>query len=121
MNALRGRSSISGQESGTLAIGTLSPLPSVPLGTPYSQTLFASGGTTPYTWTIIAGAICSGIGLSSSGIVSGTPTLVQTCSFTVQVADAVLATDSRPFTLTVTPIGVTMGGKAKIGGTVVSK
>lgn len=121
VSALRGRSGFLNEQSGALTIGTLSPLPSGPVGAAYSTTLFASGGITPYTWTIIAGTICGGLSLSTAGVVSGTPVLAQTCSFTVQVQDSLLATDSKPFSLTITATGAIIGGTAKAGGSAVGK
>ena len=63
--------------------------PSGVVGTPYSDTLTAAGGTTPYTWSISAGTLPAGLTLNTStGVVSGTPTTAGTSSFTVKVTDA---------------------------------
>ena len=63
--------------------------PSGVVGTPYSVTLTAGGGTTPYTWSISAGSLPAGLTLNTStGVVSGTPTLAGTSSFTAKVTDA---------------------------------
>jgi len=56
---------------------TLSPatLPSGSVGTAYSQTVTASGGTAPYTYSISNGKLPDGLILgSSTGEISGTPT-----------------------------------------------
>lgn len=53
----------------------------------YSTSLSASGGTQPYTWWVSAGQLPSGIGLSSSGVVSGTATVSGTFPFTAEVRD----------------------------------
>src|SRR5215472_10598452 len=46
------------------------------VGTPYSTTLIANGGNTPYAWTITSGTLPSGLSLNSStGLISGTPTV----------------------------------------------
>ena len=50
------------------------PVPSGQVGTAYSQTLTASGGTPPYTWS--AAGLPPGIVLSAAGVLSGTPASV---------------------------------------------
>ena len=63
--------------------------PSGKLGVAYSDTLSASGGVTPYAWSVSAGALPAGMTLgASSGVLGGTPTVAGTFSFTVQVTDA---------------------------------
>ena len=58
-------------------------------GTSYSQTLQAIGGTPPYTWSIISGALPAGLTLNTAtGVISGTPTATGTSNFTVQVQDS---------------------------------
>lgn len=59
------------------------------VGKPYTQTHTASGGTAPYTWAVIAGALPAGLTLATStGIVSGTPTTAGPFSFTLRATDA---------------------------------
>ena len=67
---------------------TTATLASGVISTTYSQSLTAEGGTTPYTWTITNGALPTGLTLSTSGVISGTPTVTGTSSFTVSVSDA---------------------------------
>jgi hypothetical protein len=63
--------------------------PSATVGTPYTDTLTASGGTTPYSWSVSAGTLPAGIVLNAStGVLAGTPTVAGTFSFTVKVTDA---------------------------------
>lgn len=71
----------------TLTISTTS-LPNATNNTAYNQTLAATGGTTPYTWTVTSGSPPSGITLSTAGVLSGTPTTTGTSTFTVQVTDS---------------------------------
>ena len=68
---------------------TFSTPPNGVVGTPYSFTLSAAGGTTPYTWSISSGSLPAGLTLNTStGVVSGTPTLAGTSSFTAKVTDS---------------------------------
>ena len=47
-------------------------LPPATIGLPYSQTLTASGGTPPYVWSVVSGALPDGIALSpNAGVLSG--------------------------------------------------
>ncbi len=59
------------------------------VGSAYSDTLTASGGTGPYAWSVSSGSLPAGITLNSStGVLSGTPSAAGTSSFTVKVTDA---------------------------------
>ncbi|MCS7062419.1 MAG: putative Ig domain-containing protein, partial [Anaerolineae bacterium] len=53
-------------------------LPNGTVRTSYSQTLTASGGTGPYTFTVVNGTLPAGLTLGANGTVSGTPTVVGT-------------------------------------------
>ncbi len=69
---------------------TLTTLPSGIAGTAYSQSMTEAGGTAPFTWGVISGALPPGLTLNTtSGILSGTPTGSGTFQFTVQISDAV--------------------------------
>lgn len=71
------------------------------VGTAYSQTLAVSGGKSPYTWSITAGALPAGLSLNSStGIIVGTPTAALNSGFTVQVKDANNQTATKVFSTT---------------------
>lgn len=57
----------------SLAISTAS-LPDGIVGQNYSLTLAATGGTTPYTWSVLTGTLPPGLSLNgASGIISGIP------------------------------------------------
>jgi hypothetical protein len=63
------------------------------VGTAYSATLAATGGVTPYTWTVTTGTLPAGLGLdASTGAITGTPTASGTSSFTVTVTDSTATT-----------------------------
>ena len=55
-------------------------------GTAYSFQLSAQGGGTQ-TWSVVSGALPAGLQLSSSGLLSGTPTATGDFTFKVQVSD----------------------------------
>lgn len=86
-----------------LAITSTSPRPSPTSGTSYSDTLGVSGGTLPYSWSLIAGALPAGLSFSSAGIISGTTTAAGTYNFTAQVMDNLSLASSKAFSLTVNP------------------
>jgi hypothetical protein len=76
----------------TLAITTTSPLPPATFttpATPYSQQFAATGGTSPYTWTVASGStLPAGLTLSSSGLLSGSPTAQGNFTFGITVTDS---------------------------------
>ena len=88
-----------------IAVATPASLPSGSTGTAYSQTLAATGGVPPYTWSIISGALPSGLTLSSAGVIAGTPTVIGNYAFAAQAQDSSSATASQSFSLTVTAPG----------------
>ena len=87
--------------AGPPAITTTSPLPGGFVGVAYSQTLQASGGTTPYTWSVISGTLPTGLKLSSAGVISGKPTAARTSTFTVKVTAAGGLAATNKFSLTI--------------------
>jgi fibronectin type 3 domain-containing protein len=74
------------------------------VGAPYSQVPATSGGTTPFTWSLISGTLPSGIGLNTStGQISGTPTAEETAVFIVRVTDTNGVSDDQELTLVINP------------------
>jgi hypothetical protein len=70
---------------------TTPTLPDTSIGTAYNQTVAATGGTAPYTFSVSTGELPTGLTISSGGVVSGLVTaLATTESFTVRVADSSL-------------------------------
>ena len=67
---------------------TTAMVPDGQVGVAYSQTLAATGGTSPYTWSITTGTPNAGLALSAAGVISGTPTAAGSSTFTVRVADS---------------------------------
>ncbi|MFZ2276727.1 MAG: SdrD B-like domain-containing protein [Prosthecobacter sp.] len=82
-----------------------------------NQQLSASGGTTPYNWTIASGALPAGMSMSTAGLISGTPTAVPaTYNFTVRATDSVNCSVTKALaiviacpTLTITPATLPAG------------
>jgi hypothetical protein len=97
---------------------TTTSLPGGTVGSAYSQTLTASGGTTPYTWSITVGALPAGLSLSTAGTITGTPTTTGTSNFTVQVKDANASTATQPLSIVVSPAVLRVTTTTLAGGTV---
>jgi hypothetical protein len=86
-----------------LVITSSGQLPAGFVNLPYAEPLTASGGIAPYHWTMLNGALPSGLTLNSgSGVISGVTTNVGNFTFEAQVADASQPsqTSSQTFTLT---------------------
>jgi mannan endo-1,4-beta-mannosidase len=88
-----------------LAISSGTPLPSGQQNVLYTLTLSATGGTSPYTWSLLSGNLPEGMSLSSSGVISGTPTAgaVGTSSFGIQVT-ASGYTATKAFSVEMVPV-----------------
>lgn len=72
------------------------------LGVPYNHA-FTADGVAPYVYSIISGALPTGLTLdSTTGIASGLPSAADTFSFVVQVIDSFLAVDAVSCSITVT-------------------
>lgn len=87
---------------------TLSPatLPNGTVGTAYSQTITASGGTAPYTFSVIAGSLPPGLALAVGGVLSGTPTTAGSFTFTVRATDSAGCFGSQVYTIVINPLVV---------------
>lgn len=93
------------------------------VGTAYSTTLSATGGTSPYTWAISSGTLPAGLTLSSSGAISGTPTSAGTATFTVRATDSASKTGEMSYSISIsaagsTPAAVSILTGSLSGGTV---
>ncbi len=95
--------------SSSLAAGTV--------GSAYSGSLQASGGTGSYVWKL-SGSLPAGLSLSAGGVVTGTPTAAGTGNFTATVTDSGTPAQSKSAyvslnvtasSLTITSLGLATG------------
>jgi hypothetical protein len=84
-----------------LAIGSQSPLPGGYPATPYTQSLVASGGVIPYTWSLMAGTLPDGLVMTSDGFIWGRPGTAGDFTFTAKLVDAGSQTLQANFTITI--------------------
>lgn len=99
---------------------TTSSLPTGHQWISYGSNVSVTGGTTPYSWSIISGSLPAGVTLDSgTGLISGTPVNFGTFNFTVRVTDSTTPTPltaDQPLsiliydltTITVTPANPTI-------------
>jgi IPT/TIG domain/Putative Ig domain/Right handed beta helix region len=106
---------------------TTSGLPSGSVGSGYSATLTAIGGTPPYTWNTASGRLPAGLQLGAgSGTIQGTPSEAGNAPFTAQVVDAKAAVASTSLALSIVPApaptisGVSPTSGPMSGGTAVT-
>ena len=72
------------------------------VSTVYSYQQTVTGGATPFVWALASGALPTGITMSTStGLLSGTPTVSGTFNFTVKVTDASAQIATRPVTIAI--------------------
>jgi len=67
----------------------------------YSQTISASGGAAPYTFSVISGSLPGGLTLASGGLLSGTPTVAGLFNFTVSATDAGICLNTQAYSLAI--------------------
>lgn len=80
----------------SIAAGTL---PRARVGRPYSARLQARGGTAPYRWTRVSGAMAPGLHLTPSGLVEGTAKRVGRYRVVFRVVDRAGTARTRAFVL----------------------
>ena len=83
--------SITVSQCGGTCMVTETNLPAFDQGQPYSYQIHATGGTAPYSWSLVEGVLPTGLSLSPTGLISGTVALQNgnlDQIFTVEVADS---------------------------------
>ena len=94
--------------NGPLDIDTSTLPGSATIGTQYSYTFSGTGGTEPYTWSVVAGSLPGGLILNQfTGLVSGNPTNAGLYTFTMQLVDTSGTTISKNFSINVSGAGQT--------------
>jgi hypothetical protein len=96
---------------------TTTSLPAGILGVPYDSFVNAAGAPAPFTWTVISGSLPPGLtflptSTSTSAEITGTPTVLGTSNFTVQVTDSSDASVTQALSITVNrppPLSVATG------------
>jgi hypothetical protein len=89
---------------------TTTSLANATSGTTYSTTLAATGGQSPYKWSLASGTLPTGMTLSTAGVLAGTPSQSGTFNFTVSATDseAIPWVASLPLSLLVSaPLSIT--------------
>lgn len=94
--------------------------PAGTVGTAYTATYTASGGVTPYTYSVFSGALPAGVTLASStGVLSGTPTTATSYAFVIRATDSTSGTPQTVNTstqnVTVSAAGASITGTAPAG------
>jgi hypothetical protein len=74
--------------------------PTLTIGSAYSSSAAASGGTAPYVYALASGTLPAGLSLNTStGAVTGTPTSGTSQTFTISATDANACTGTQSYTL----------------------
>jgi hypothetical protein len=110
-------------QSGALVFATASPLADGILGLSYASVqMSVSGGTAPYTYSLVGGSLPAGLTLGANGLIGGTVSAAAATgpyTFTVRALDSANAFNDKAFTLTVRAnplVGGSSGGGGDGGG-----
>lgn len=98
-----GTLTVTGGGGGTITITTES-LPSGQIGASYSAQLTQSGAVSPF-WSVVSGQLPTGLSLSSSGLISGSPTAEGLFEFQVQAEETGLTPGVAQFGIQVSAPG----------------
>ncbi len=112
------------QQNYTIVVGlptiSIDPpsLPSGSAGVAYNAQLSSSGGIAPYSYTLLSGALPTGVSFTSAGTLSGIPRSDGNFSITLGATDSNGQTASRVYTFTITPATVVLAPAPLAGGAV---
>ena len=76
-------------------------LPGGTVGTAYSASLQAAGGTAPYAWSVVSGSLPAGLALTTGGSISGNPSTAEQSTFTLQAKDSAASPQAATVSLTI--------------------
>jgi hypothetical protein len=99
-NIISAAACVSGVSSpGTCPVIGITPevLPGGTVGVPYSVQIRGNSGTAPYTYSTTAANLPGGLTLSSTGLLSGTPTSPDAQTFVVRATDALVCSSDRTY------------------------
>ncbi|GAB3702510.1 hypothetical protein GCM10027592_32000 [Spirosoma flavus] len=83
---------------------TIPSVNTVTAGTTFSQSFLASGGSSPYSYSLVSGSLPAGLSLATTGVLSGTPSQSGSFTLTVRTTDATgCSVLSAAYVLTVAP------------------
>lgn len=99
------------------------------VGVAYLDQLTVTGGTGPFAWSILSGALPTGLNLGGgTGLISGTPSAGGTFSFTVQVTDGFGRSATQALSIGIrslatvvlqaAPVSISPGGSVALTATV---
>jgi hypothetical protein len=80
---------------------TTAALPNGTVGTPYDQSVVATGGVPPYSFSLSSGILPSQLSLAANGRITGTPDTPGALSFEVMVTDACPGTATQDLSISI--------------------
>jgi hypothetical protein len=112
----------------TIALPTISlgpsTLPNATVSRTYSKNITAGGGTSPYSFSVTNGSLPPELTLTSSGVLSGTPTSAGSFVFAIEARDQYGLLGTRQYNLTIALPTVSMksiDGVQSNGGAIVQQ
>ena len=102
----------------TLPSITPGMVPAGTAGTAYSQQLSGATGVAPYAFSVVSGALPNGVTLSSTGMLSGTPTVSGSFTVGIKVVDARTLESTSSYTVTVAAPVITIAPDTLPGASV---
>lgn len=88
-----------------LALGVSSPANGYEGEVYDGHTFTASGGVTPYIFSLVGGSLPTGLSLAPNGNLTGTPTVSNSYNFTIKVVDGASVEDTGEFNMLITDCG----------------